>query len=336
MFSKSKCIFFAAALSFGIFLLFSSPAMAYDLTLGWNKNPDSEDITHYTIYWAIHPFDTTQIGSENGPDSVEKIATSQLKDPDLFGEPSYVAIHTLTGLDANIPYFLRITAVNEFHEGPLSDTIETMIPPEGDTEAPTQPTIDASVESSHSILLQLHASDNVGIHHYMLRRGNSHPVEVINPTYQDTGLSPNTTYTYSVIAFDSAGNESPISEPVTVTTPPQPEPDNQNPTAPRNVVAQDVADTHVNLRWDASTDNVGVVRYEIHCDKKNSITVNASQTNYQYSGLLPNTTYEFQIIAFDAENNFGQATPLSVTTQAENTGDASLYGILCFINTIKP
>ncbi|OQW53668.1 MAG: hypothetical protein A4S09_07120 [Proteobacteria bacterium SG_bin7] len=40
----------------------------------------------------------------------------------------------------------------------------------------------------------------------------------MNTAFANTGLSPSTTYTYEVIAFDSAGNEGSMGTPVTVTT----------------------------------------------------------------------------------------------------------------------
>ena len=49
-------------------------------------------------------------------------------------------------------------------------------------------------------------------------------------SYAITGLSPGSTHTYAVEAYDSAGNTSDMSDPITVTTP-------VPPAAPQNVVA---------------------------------------------------------------------------------------------------
>jgi subtilisin family serine protease len=64
------------------------------------------------------------------------------------------------------------------------------------------------------------STDNVGIAGYTIRRGG----EVIAQTgsaatgYTDSGLSPSTTYSYTVDAYDAAGNHSPQSEAAGATT----------------------------------------------------------------------------------------------------------------------
>ncbi|MEZ0114564.1 endoglucanase [Catenulispora sp. EB89] len=90
----------------------------------------------------------------------------------------------------------------------------------GDTTPPTAPTnLAATVTTSTSATLSWTAStDNVGVTGYDVYRGGTLAGTATGTTYTDTGLSPSTAYTYSVKAFDAAGNVSQASNPVTATT----------------------------------------------------------------------------------------------------------------------
>ena len=96
-----------------------------------------------------------------------------------------------------------------------------------DTILPTTPTnLTATPVSSSQINLSWSAStDNVGVSGYKIYRcqgSNCTPtVQIATSTtnfYSDTGLSPSTTYTYKVAAFDAAGNVSIFSSSVSATT----------------------------------------------------------------------------------------------------------------------
>jgi hypothetical protein len=97
-----------------------------------------------------------------------------------------------------------------------------------DTTPPSTPTnLSAMAVSSTQINLQWTAStDNVGVTGYKVFRNGTQIVTPSTTSYQDTGLSPNTTYTYTVAATDAAGNTSAQSASASATTqlPPSPTP----------------------------------------------------------------------------------------------------------------
>src|SRR6266699_1444192 len=64
------------------------------------------------------------------------------------------------------------------------------------------------------------ATDNVAVTGYTVYRNGSAFATVGGSvlSYTDSTVSPSTTYTYTVDAFDAAGNHSGLSQPVTVTT----------------------------------------------------------------------------------------------------------------------
>jgi chitodextrinase/cytochrome c553 len=90
-----------------------------------------------------------------------------------------------------------------------------------DTEAPSVPqSVTASASSPTAVDLSWEASsDNVGVTSYEVRRGGEVVATTEATSYADTGLSPETSYTYTVEAFDAAGNGSGTSEEASVTTP---------------------------------------------------------------------------------------------------------------------
>ena len=100
-------------------------------------------------------------------------------------------------------------------------TVSVSNAPPADTTAPTVPTnLAAAASSSSQINLSWNAAtDNVGVAGYRVSRGGSVITTTTGTTYSDTGVAPQTTYTYSVAAFDAAGNVSAGSAAASATTP---------------------------------------------------------------------------------------------------------------------
>ncbi|MFF4833572.1 carbohydrate binding domain-containing protein [Streptomyces sp. NPDC001315] len=90
----------------------------------------------------------------------------------------------------------------------------------GDTQAPSAPTgLTSTGKTSSSVSLSWGAStDNTGVTAYDVYRGSSQVLSVSGTTATVSGLSPSTSYTFTVKARDAAGNTSAASNSVTVTT----------------------------------------------------------------------------------------------------------------------
>ncbi|RYY51211.1 MAG: T9SS type A sorting domain-containing protein [Chitinophagaceae bacterium] len=115
-------------------------------------------------------------------------------------------------------------------------------------------------------------------------------------SYLDQGLSANTKYFYIIRAVNANG-ASPISSEVNATTLFDVNP----PTAPANLVATGSSRSSVSLKWDASTDDVGVVKYEVYVNAvKKYVT---SGTTFTVNGLTALSTYSFFVKALDAKGN---------------------------------
>ncbi|NDI35828.1 fibronectin type III domain-containing protein [Chengkuizengella sediminis] len=182
---------------------------------------------------------------------------------------------------------------------------------EEDTEAPSTPSnLMTTNITSTSVTLAWNAStDNVGVTEYTVNYGSG-SMDVTDTSTTVTGLSENTSYTFTVTAKDAVGNVSSSSNAVTVTTD---GPDTETPTAPTNLQVTDKSSSSVSLSWNASTDNVGVTGYTVDYG---SGSMDVTDTNTTISGLSADTTYTFTVTAKDAAGNMSQGTSIQATTDA--------------------
>ncbi|WP_428743046.1 endonuclease [Tenacibaculum sp.] len=91
-----------------------------------------------------------------------------------------------------------------------------------DTQAPSAPTnLAASNVTQTSVDLTWNAStDNIGVTGYDIYKGTTKVTTVTSTSYNVTGLTAATNYTFSIKAKDAAGNESAASNTVSITTQP--------------------------------------------------------------------------------------------------------------------
>lgn len=135
--------------------------------------------------------------------------------------------------------------------------------------------------------------------------------------FSDIGLSPSTSYVYSIKAINTDGHISANTSGLTVQT----SVDTSIPSSPSNVIAKVVNPTTVQLTWDANTDSNDLVGYNIYRNGALYQTV-GNVTSYLDTGATPNSTYAYKVGAVGANGNDSSevtASPDSVTTP--NTTD---------------
>ena len=184
-----------------------------------------------------------------------------------------------------------------------------------DTQAPSVPSgLKASAITSTSFTLSWNAStDNIGVVAYeVYRNGTLVNANVSGTSLAISGLSPATTYQFTVKARDAAGNISAASTPLSVTT--LNATDTQAPTAPTSLAATQVTSSSVTLTWKASTDNVGVTGYSIY--QNNVLVKTVTGTTVTLTGLSPNTAYIFTVKAKDAAGNLSAGASVAVRTSS--------------------
>ncbi len=161
------------------------------------------------------------------------------------------------------------------------------------------------------------SSDNVAIASYRVYNGGNLIKEVGGNITATTliGLSPQTRYVLTVFATDAAGNVSQSSNNLDVTTPESD--DTQPPTVPGNLRSTNIQATSITLAWNASTDNVGVQGYRLF--RNGTQFADVPDLTATDAGLTPDTTYNYTVLAYDANGNASAqsaAVPVKTATQA--------------------
>ena len=190
-----------------------------------------------------------------------------------------------------------------------------------DTTAPSVPTglTAAAVSSSQINLSWTASSDNVGVSGYRVYRGGTQIATTSMTSYANTGLSPSTTYSYTVAAYDAAGNLSAQSSSASATTqaPPDTTPPTVSITSP--VSGATVGGT-TSVTANAS-DNVGVVGVQFLLDGAN---LGAEDTAAPYSVSWNTTTanngsHTLTAVARDAAGNRTTSAAVTVTVFNDTT-----------------
>ena len=130
--------------------------------------------------------------------------------------------------------------------------------------------------------------------------------------YEFAGGTPNPTPTPTPTP-NPTPNPTPTPTPNPTPTPtPNPTPDTQAPSVPQGMAWTTTTQTSIGVRWDASTDNVGVTGYRNYNGAAMTSTTNTSAT---ITGLACNTTYTIGLTARDAAGNESNRAQASGTTK---------------------
>jgi cellulose 1,4-beta-cellobiosidase len=169
-----------------------------------------------------------------------------------------------------------------------------------DTQVPNAPTnlVATGTGSMTMGLSWTAATDNVGVAGYRVSRNGSQVATTTGTSWNDSGLTPATTYAYSVVAYDAAGNVSTAAVASGTTAA-----DTQAPTAPGNLVAQAASATSASLSWSPASDNVGVAGYKVLRD--GTLVATLSGTTWTDGGLTAGGSYQHAVEAYDAAGNIG-------------------------------
>ncbi len=277
--------------------LHSMDVTTSSVNLMWTASTDNIGVTGYRVYR-----NGIQVGTVSG--------TS----------------YTDSGLTANQSYTYTVRAVDA--AGNLSGTstplsVTTTAPPAQDNQAPSVPQNlhSMGVTASSVNLMWTASTDNIGVTGYRVYRNGIQVGTVSGTSYTDSGLTANQSYTYTVRAFDNAGNLSGASAPLTVTTAASgggghSHPDTTAPSVPQGLSSMGTNTNVATFQWAASMDNVGVTEYEIFRDGKKVAT--RSVTIHTDTMLTPGTEYTYTVRAVDAAGNVSDfSAPLTMRTQGE-------------------
>ena len=263
----------------------------YSVSLTWNPSTDNSGSVTYIICCA-------NVSSETFPGP----ASSRV----------YQA-----GLEAGRSFTLRIVARDAAgNYSGYSNSVTFTLP--RDTTPPTKPNVSVTdVGPTHVSLAWSSVEDgpNVWFNVYM----NGSPVrQGVRDTSGTFGpLQPETSYTFTVQARDFGGNNSPMSDPVVVTTEATDTSDTTPPTTPANLRDNGMSfqDGETWLFWDQSTDNVdpqAVIRYDVYVNGVFDHSLQGFDRTVVYGN--PGVFNTYQVIAVDSAGN--QSAPATLTTCA--------------------
>ena len=171
----------------------STGSTASSISLSWTASTDNVGVTGYQVL-------------RNGV-VVGSPTTTTYTDTGLTASTAYS--YTVVAFDAAANTSAASSAVSATTSGTTTDTT-----------APTVPTgLAVTGTTSTSVSLSWTAStDAVGVTGYDVYRAAVKVATATGTTYTDTGLMASTAYSYTVVAFDAAGNRSAASTPLSVTT----------------------------------------------------------------------------------------------------------------------
>ncbi|SEW26366.1 Por secretion system C-terminal sorting domain-containing protein [Chryseobacterium wanjuense] len=163
-------------------------------------------------------YNVSGIGFEKAAKIVYRIETSYLSANSTYSDLTaygILAVKDLYGVDSPE----HIATQNAFYAVGLGQAYAGGGNPVTDTQAPTAPQLSASSTTQNSTVLSWNgATDNVAVASYDVYRGITLLGTTSASTYTATGLSPATSYSFTVKAKDAAGNISVASNAVNVTT----------------------------------------------------------------------------------------------------------------------
>ncbi|OQX07497.1 MAG: hypothetical protein BWK80_49415 [Desulfobacteraceae bacterium IS3] len=127
--------------------------------------------------------------------------------------------------------------------------------------------------------------------------------------FNDTGLTCNTPYTYTVKATNSAGDSAAATTTITTSA-------CVAPAAPTSLTATPASSTQINLTW--IDNSSGAAQFKIYRGTTLVTTTAAGATSYEDIGLTCNTPYTYTVKATDSGGDSAAAatTPATITTSA--------------------
>lgn len=294
--------------------LIASAITSDSLHLAWTASTDVGGVVNYTVY-------------RNGPGGLVAFAslTNSYDDSGLAFDSNYtyaVVAHDTAGNSSppSANYVVRTATATVITPGTFySADYSAGYTTGADITPPAPPTglrITTNTQTAVGVAWNA-ATDNVAVLGYQIVRNGTQVGTVFAPTltFTDNTVAAATSYTYQVRAVDTSGNTSALSTAVNVTTPAAI--DVTAPSVPTGVALNSATATSVTFHWTASTDNVGVLGYQVFRDNAQISAVFAPTVTYTDTTVTPSTAYSYSVKAVDTSGNIStESTHLAVTTPA--------------------
>ncbi|RMI09511.1 hypothetical protein EBM89_10030 [Cellulomonas triticagri] len=176
----------------------------------------------------------------------------------------------------------------------------------------------SGVGSDHVTLEWPAATSDSGVAGYEVQRDGAVVGRTTTTTLTDRDVLPGTSYTYTVRAYDRAGQFSAPSAPVEVTTP-------DGPAAlrpPTGLHSMGATTSTIDLMWGAAQGGTGAVTYEVSRATLGSAftpVTTTTSTRFEDTGLAPGTTYQYVVTARDASGATAASDSVQIATRPDPT-----------------
>lgn len=198
-----------------------------------------------------------------------------------------------------------------------------------DTSAPSSPKslkADTSVEKN-VVLSWGPSTDNVTVTSYQISRDSVVLGYIPNTTFTDNKAEANKQYTYTVKAFDAAGNSSqPVSTVVNVKS------SQGDKTKPSVAISQPANNTKITTESIpvvfTASDNIAVTKIELYVDTQLDTSSTTIRTDNNYKMLWNtkssgNGNHVLYIKAYDSAGNVAESTKVNVIVSLPNTSNTN-------------
>ncbi len=235
------------------------------------------------------------------------------------------------GLTPSTSYAYRVRAYNNFGNSGYSNTATAIT--EAAPIVPVAPTnlVAQTYGTTQINLTWSDASDNEdGFKVERAPGGTTNFAEIETVprntvSYQSTGLTPSSSYSYRVRAYNAGGNSG-YSNTVTARTM---DPITTVPAAPKYLVAIAVSSGQINLAWtDASDNEVGFKVERAPGGSENFVEIGTAPkdaTTYQDAGLTATTSYSYRVVAYNATGNSEYSNTATAITPPETNQPITVY-----------
>ncbi|MEK6828187.1 MAG: fibronectin type III domain-containing protein, partial [Nanoarchaeota archaeon] len=228
---------------------------------------------------------------------------------------NFIGNHTVAlfnGVDSDTEYFFAIESTdlagtiavdnnnNNFYTFKTTDI----------TPPPQVTGLKSTSATSDSIFLSWNNLSIPDLRHYIVYKSRVPIDNAATNSFNDTGLSPNTDFSYKVSAVDNSGNEGPQSDTLITST------SAVDSTAPviGNVGALPITDTTARITWLTNENSTTTVLYGVNkTDKTKSLSVLETNHSIVIEGLTKNVNYVFVARSCDASNNCANSSVQSFT-----------------------
>jgi beta-glucanase (GH16 family) len=228
--------------------------------------------------------------------------------------------------------------MRSLNAGLLAIALSMAAPLYADSQKPSTPNgVTASGASSSSIRVSWNASsDDTGVAGYNIYRNSSYYATVFdNTSYIDNAVSGGTTYSYGIVAFDSARNYTPISRSASGkagsgsgsgsgnSSPPPASQANGNPVPPTGIRAEVQGSNQVKISWSAAPGNIA--GYNVYRNGGYKATVRSR--DYTDSSVSGGQAYRYQLVSFTNDSRFSiMSSELAVNTSSGGPSDDDSSG----------